>query len=181
MGLWELIKSDLARLSEPTVKNFIRWYFLPQGTTFPHDVWLRILHQCKKKKILKYTIGLWAYFRERHLSYKYGVHVNSNTEIGPGLKVVHADGVYINCNSIGKNFTIYQNVTTGAAYEKFDDSNNGLPTIEDDVVIYAGAVVVGNITLHKGCVIGANSFVNKDVEAYTVVAGAPATTIKKLK
>ena len=76
--------------------------FPAQGSTFPHDVWFRILQHCKKKRFFKYTIGLFAYFKERHLSYKYGVHVNANIEIGSGLKVVHGDGVYINCNSIDK-------------------------------------------------------------------------------
>ena len=113
--LMGLIKSDLKRLSpNSSIKSLLRWYFLPQGSTFPHDVWFRILQACKKKKILKYSVGLLAYWRERHMSYKYGIHANANTEIGEGLKIVHADGIYINCRSIGKNFTVYQNVTLGA-------------------------------------------------------------------
>lgn len=72
---------------------------------------------------------------------------------------------------------IYQNVTFGVLGDK-DTPKFGLPTIEDNVTIYTGAVVVGNITLHEWCVIGANSFVNMDVEAYSVVAGLPAKEIK---
>lgn len=178
--LQELIYSDLARVTKPTFKSLLRWYFFPQGSTFPHDVWFRILQYCKKRNILKYTIGIWAYFRERRLAYKYGVHVNANTEIGSGLKVVHADGIYINCKSVGKNFTIYQNVTLGSSGSK-DEIECEIPTVEDNVTIYAGAVVVGNITLHEGCIIGANSFVNNDVAPYTIVAGLPARKIKNLE
>lgn len=56
-----------------------------------------------------------------------------------------------------------------------------MPIIEDNVTVFPGAVITGNIILHEGCVVGANSFVNKDVEAYTVVAGASAKQIRKLK
>lgn len=63
--------------------------------------------------------------------------------------------------------------------EKILPSGGGVPTIEDNVTIYTGAVVVGNITLHKGCIIGANAFVNKDVESNCLVAGIPAKKIRK--
>lgn len=115
----KLIKSDLARITTPTMKNFLRWYFFPQGSTFPHDVWFRALQCCKKKVFLKYSIGILVYYKERKMSYKYGIHINSNINIGEGLKIVHADGVYINCLSIGKKFTVFQNVTLGTAGEKY--------------------------------------------------------------
>lgn len=167
------IKSDLARICNVSTPTFLRWYFFSQGSTFKHDVWFRILQATKKRKITKYTVGIIAYFFEQHYTYKYGIHANSNMEVGYGLKIVHGDGVHLNCKSIGNNFTVYQGVTLGK-------DKSGIPTIQDDVTIYPGAVVVGGILVHSGAVIGANSFVNHDVPENTVVAGAPAKIIRKI-
>lgn len=181
MSLKEHIKSDLARLSSvPTFAAFLRWYFFPQGSTFPHDVWFRIMQKCKTSKFLKYTVGIFAYFMERHLSFKYGIHANTNTKIGKGLCIVHGSGVYLNCESIGDNFTVYHNVTLGEG-RKNKHTGKSIPTVENNVTVYTGAVVAGGVTLHEGCVIAANSFVNKDVPAYTLVAGVPGRIIRKIK
>lgn len=181
ISLKEYIKSDLARLSPvPTFAAFLRWYFFPQGSTFPHDVWFRIVQKCKTSKILKYTVGIFAYFVERRLSFKYSIHANTNTPIGKGLRIVHGSGVFLNCESIGDNFTVYHNVTLGEG-KKNEHTGKSIPTVENNVTVYTGAVVAGGITLHEGCVIAANSFVDKDVPAYTLVAGAPGRIIRKIK
>ena len=54
-------------------------------------------------------------------------------------------------------------------------------TIEDDVWIGTGAVILPGVTLHRGAVIGAGAVVTKDVDAYTVVGGVPAKFIKDIK
>ncbi len=172
MTLIELIRSDLARLQSPSLYTFFKWYFFPQGSMFHHDVWLRVLQKCKEKRVLKYTVGIIVYFIERHWAITYGVHANANISIGLGLQVVHGDGVFLNCKSIGDNFTCYPNVTVGS-----NGSEMSIPTIENNVTIYSGAVVVGDITLHEGCIIAANAFVNFDVEANTIVGGVPAKRI----
>ena len=148
------------------------------GNTFPYHFWFRVLQYCKRKRILKWTIGLLIYWRVKSLSYKYGIFANANTKIGPGLHIVHGSGVFINCDSIGQNFTVYQNVTLGTAGRK-DSPRAGVPTICNNVTVFTGAVVAGNIILHDGCIIGANSFVNKDVEANTMVEGCPAKVVKR--
>ena len=180
-SLKELIKSDLARLtSSPTFAAFLRWYFFPQGSTFPHDVWFRIMQKCKKSKLLKYTIGIFVYYIERRMSFKYGIYTNTNIPVGKGLNIVHGSGVYLNCESIGNNLTVYQNVTLGHG-KKNSRTGKAIPIIEDNVTIYTGAIIVGGITLHEGCVVAANSFVNKDVPPYSLVAGMPAQVIRNLK
>ena len=75
-----------------TSSRFLSGFF-PQSITFPHDVWFRILSTLKRRKVTKYTIGIYAYFRERHFAYKYGIHINSNISVGKGLLIVH--GGYI--------------------------------------------------------------------------------------
>ena len=178
MKLKEIIKTDLRRLSNKDgFLSFLKWYFFPKGSTFPHDVWLRILCNCKKNRFKKYTIGLFAYIMERRFSFKYSIFVNSNADIGPGLKIVHGGGVYLNCEKIGANFTVYQGVTLGSNGKSNHEKER--PIVMDDVCVFANAVVVGRIVLKNKCIVGANSFVNHDVEEGTIVAGLPAKIIKK--
>lgn len=117
-------------------------------------------------------MGVLSFILFRHYEYKYGVHISSNIEIGPGLHVVHGDGIYVNVKSIGTNFTVYQNVTFGSVNEMEK------PLIKDGVTVNPGAVIYGNVILNDNCVIGANSVVNKDVPEDDIVAGAPAISIR---
>ena len=57
-------------------------------------------------------------------------------------------------------------------------NQNGIPTVGNDVTVYSGSVVVGDIVLHDKCQIGANSYVDKEVEALTVACGNPGQTLK---
>ena len=151
---------------------------MPKGDAFPFQLWFRLLQDCKKTKWKKFSIGIIIYFIERHYEYKYGIHINSNMYVGEGLKIVHGDGIFLNCKSIGNNFTCYPNVMLGASGDISD--RDGIPTVEDDVTVYTGAVITGNVVLHKGCVVGANSYVNKDVPENVIVAGLPAKIIRNL-
>lgn len=175
MRLREVIKSDFSRIDSPTVMNMIKYYLFPKGSLFRYIVWLRVVQKIKESRCGKVLFGLPAYLLLRHYEFKYGVHVNSNMRIGPGLCIEHGDGVYLNCQSIGKNFTCLQGVTVGV------NLDGEAPIVKDDVTIFAGAIVIGKITLNDKCMIGALSFVNKDVEKNTVVAGNPAKMIKKME
>jgi serine O-acetyltransferase len=81
---------------------------------------------------------------------------------------------------IGRNVRIYQNVTLGA--KRFEADETGVlikgrprhPMIGDDVVIYAGATVLGRITIGKGSVIGGGVWLTRDVSAGAVVTQATA-------
>lgn len=164
------LEADLSMIinKSPNLIDFLKWYFMPQGNTFPYIVWFRIVQVLKRKKMGK----VWAcipYIILRHYEYKYGIHANTNIEVGKGLKIYHGDGVYLNCKSIGERFTVYQAVTLGS--NKGDDK---IPTVQDNVTLYPGSVICGDIILHNGCTVGANSFVNKDVAEGCTVAGNPA-------
>lgn len=139
-------------------KQFYLWYFFSKGTTFKQDFWFRSLQKCKERKIVKYTLGVIVYFIQRHYEYKYGIHINSNIQIDDGLCVVHGGSIYLNCQKIGRNFTVYPSVMLGLA-------NGGIPLVGNNVTIYTGAVLAGNIHIGDDCIIGANSVVTKDCEA----------------
>lgn len=86
--------------------------------------------------------------------------------IGPGLAISHGFASTIGAKSIGKNCTIFQQVTLGAA------GSVGFPTILDNVTIYAGAVIIGNVTIGNNSVVGANATVYKNVpDNCTVLPG----------
>ena len=167
-GLWSIIKSDLERLCNPTFKNFLFVYLFPRGTVFPYIVWFRIQQWCRISKIRKFTLGVLSYPIMRHYEYKYGIHANPNIFVGKGLHIVHGDGVYLNCKRIGEHFTVYQGVTLGT------DGIGETPSVMDFVTVYTNAVVVGNIILNNGAVVGAQSYVNKDIGVGEVFAGVPA-------
>lgn len=73
---------------------------------------------------------------------------------------------------IGKNCTIYHQVTIGSKEDKF------APVIGDNVIIYPHAIIIGGINIGNNAVIGAGAVVTKDVPENAVVAGNPAKVIK---
>lgn len=105
----------------------------------------------------------------------FGCHLSPTSRCGEGLLLPHPVGIVIGQGVlIGDNAEIYQNVTFGTA----DFSKGEYPKIESDVKVFPGAVIVGKVTVGRRAVIGANSYVAKDVPAGMVVAGSPAKVIR---
>jgi hypothetical protein len=92
----------------------------------------------------------------------------STPDIGPGLFLQHAFASIIHAKSIEKNCWINQQVTIG-----FTDRSSA-PVIGNDVTIFAGAKVLGDIVIGDNVVIGAGTVVTKDVPSGCVVVGNPA-------
>jgi serine O-acetyltransferase len=99
-----------------------------------------------------------------------GIDIHPGAQIGAGFFIDHGTGVVIGETAvIGERVRVYQAVTLGAKRFPTDAEGNlqkGLPrhpVVEDDVVIYAGATILGRITLGKGAVIGGNVWLTHDV------------------
>ncbi|EJL93812.1 serine acetyltransferase [Herbaspirillum sp. CF444] len=99
-----------------------------------------------------------------------GIDIHPGARIGAGFFIDHGTGVVIGETAvIGERVRVYQAVTLGAKRFPTDAEGNlqkGLPrhpVVEDDVVIYAGATILGRITLGKGAVIGGNVWLTHDV------------------
>ena len=101
-----------------------------------------------------------------------GIDIHPGAQIGAGFFIDHGTGVVIGETAvIGQRVRIYQNVTLGA--KRFPvEENGGLtkglprhPILEDDVVIYAGATVLGRVTIGRGATIGGNVWLTHDVPA----------------
>lgn len=110
-----------------------------------------------------------------------GTEIHPSVRIGPGLCIVHSQKVVIGPEVvIGANLRIHHGCTIAGDLGRGVEPGVGCPVLGDDVTIGLDAYVMGPVTIGDGVVIGAQSLVNKDVEAYTLVAGSPAKVIRKL-
>lgn len=101
-----------------------------------------------------------------------GIEIHPAAQIGDYFFIDHGNGVVIGETSvIGNKVTIYHDVTLGGTTLAKAKRH---PTIEDEVIIGAGAQVLGPITVGKGAHIGANAVVVKDVPAGATMVGIPA-------
>ena len=176
MKLREVISEDLIHSGiDCTGRGILKAYW--KYTTFRVVYWLRVCQRCKEMGGVLNFVFLIAYMKLKRLKNIYGVDVSVSTPTGPGLAIMHGGTVYLNAEKIGRNCTFFQGVTLGAKSLK----DKRRPVLEDDVTVYTGAVVVGNITLHKGCVVAANSVVIEDVPEYALVSGVPAKVVGRIE
>jgi serine O-acetyltransferase len=100
-----------------------------------------------------------------------GIEIHPAARLGPGLFIDHGMGVVIGETAeVGANVTLLQGVTLGGTSLKREKRH---PTLEDNVVIGAGAKVIGAIRIGAGTRIGAGSVVVRDVPPNCVVVGVP--------
>ncbi|TNF34401.1 MAG: serine acetyltransferase [Deltaproteobacteria bacterium] len=114
---------------------------------------------------------------------KTGIDIHPGATIGERCFIDHGTGVVIGETSIlGQNVRIYQGVTLGAKSFPKDGSGaliKGIPRhpiVEDDVTIYAGATILGRITVGRGSIIGGNVWVTRDVPPGARITQAVART-----
>lgn len=134
----------------------------------------RIAHKLYNKK---------CFFLARLLSqlarFFTGIEIHPGAKIGKGLFIDHGMGVVIGETAeVGDNVTIYHGVTLGGTGK---DKGKRHPTVKDNVIIGAGAKVLGPITIGNNVKIGANSVVLKDVPDNATAVGIPAKLIIKDK
>jgi serine O-acetyltransferase len=103
---------------------------------------------------------------------KTGIDLHPGATIGPRFCIDHGTGIVIGETTvIGANVKLYQGVTLGAlTVEKSLANSKRHPTIEDDVVIYAGATILGGATtVGHHCVVAGNAFLTQSVPPHSVV------------
>lgn len=99
-----------------------------------------------------------------------GIDIHPRAKIGKSFTIDHGTGVVIGATSIiGDNVKIYQGVTLGAKSFPLDEKGNPIkgiarhPIVEDNVIIYAQATILGRITIGANSVIGGNVWITSDV------------------
>jgi serine O-acetyltransferase len=98
----------------------------------------------------------------------YGVEINNGVELGAGVDFVHPVGIVVGGTAkVGHRVRFFGGNTLGTA------KDNGYPTLEDDVVVGAGARILGPVRVGARSVIGANAVVVHDVPPDSVVTGIP--------
>jgi len=129
---------------------------------------------------------IWKTFKLRGLArfishlgrFLTGIEIHPGAQIGKNLFIDHGMGLVIGETAIlGDNITLYQGVVLGGFGNIKDKGQKRHPTIKNNVIIGAGAKVLGNIIVGAGATIGANAVVVKDIPDNTIAVGIPAKII----
>ena len=121
------------------------------------------------------------YFRARWISQraarKTGIEIHPGAQIGKGLFIDHGNGVIIGETTIiGDNCTLYQGVTLGGTGK---EQGKRHPTLGNNVMVSAGAKVLGSFSIGDNSKIGAGSVVLEEVPPNSTVVGVPGRVVKR--
>jgi serine O-acetyltransferase len=168
--MFDTMRRDIqaARDRDPAVRSTLELFFCYPGL---HAVWAhRIAHWFWSRGLL--FIGRALSHLTRFLT---GIEIHPAAHLGPGLFIDHGMGVVIGeTTEIGENVTIYQGVTLGGTSLERKKRH---PTIGNNVVIGAGAKILGPFTVGDNSKIGSGSVVVKEVPPNSVVVGVPGRVI----
>lgn len=171
-SLWKTCQRDLdAALSrDPAARTRIEVALLYPGV---HAVWgYRIAHAawCRGHYFLARALSSLT----RALTQ---VEIHPGATIGPGLFIDHASGVVIGETSeIGKDVTLYHGVTLGG---RSLSKGKRHPTLGDNVVVGAGAKILGPVMIGEYTSVGANAVVLESMPPHSVVVGVPARIVRR--
>lgn len=170
---FKLLKEDIKTVfnKDPAARNVFEVGFCYPGL---HALWMhRIAHFFWKHRL--YFLGRLTSHISRFLT---GIEIHPGAKIGRRFFIDHGAGVVIGeTTEIGSDVLMYQGVVLGGtSLEK----KKRHPTIEDNVVIGAGAILLGDITIGNNARIGAGSVVIKSVPEGATVVGVPGKVVEKL-
>lgn len=121
-----------------------------------------------------FFLARWISQRAAH---KTGIEIHPGAKIGKGLFIDHGSGVIIGETTIiGDNVTLYQGVTLGGNGK---ETGKRHPTLGDNVMVSAGAKIIGSFTIGENSKIGAGSVVLEEVPANCTVVGVPGHVVNR--
>ncbi|MGY3691591.1 serine O-acetyltransferase [Bradyrhizobium sp. USDA 3240] len=171
-----LLVNDLraAFVGDPAARNFPEILIGHPGMT-------AIIHHRLAHLLYRLGARLVARLMAEIAHARTGIDIHPGASIGSGFFIDHGTGVVIGETAIiGDNVRIYQAVTLGARHFPTDDEGSLIkgdarhPIVADDVVIYAGATILGRITIGRGSTVGGNVWLTRDVPPNSVVTQATA-------
>ena len=147
------------------------------GGAYRYIFWMRLCRFAGENRSLKFTVYPVARLMLHHLTYKFGISIFPETQIGSGFYIGHFGGVFVSGEAvIGKNCNLSQGVTLGQANR---GKNKGSPRLGDNVYVGPGAKIVGSVTVGSNVAIGANCVVTSDIPDDSVVVGIPGRVVSK--
>lgn len=171
MGAIKYIRQEMQTIKErdPAIKTPIEVFLYP---SFKAILRYRVAHKLYLKK--HYFLARWISQRTVR---KTGIEIHPGAQIGKGLFIDHGHGVVIGETAIvGDNVTLYQGVTLGGTGK---ETGKRHPTVGNNVMISAGAKVLGSFTIGDNVKIGAGSVVLQEVPPNSTVVGVPGRVVKR--
>lgn len=171
MGMIARIKEEVRVIQErdPAIKSAMEVLLYP---SFQVMLRYRVAHKLYLGK--HYFLARWI---SQCAARKTGIEIHPGATIGKGLFIDHGAGVIIGETAIiGDNVTLYQGVTLGGTGK---EKGKRHPTLEDNVMVSAGAKILGSFTIGENSKIGAGSVVLKPVPANCTVVGVPGRIVKR--
>ena len=171
MGLIQYVKEEMQVIMErdAAIKTPMEVFLYP---SFKAIMRHRIAHWLYEHK--HYFLARW--YSQRTVR-KTGIEIHPGATIGKGLFIDHGNGVIIGETTIiGDNVTLYQGVTLGGTGK---EQGKRHPTIGNNVMISAGAKVLGSFTVGENSKIGAGSVVLSEVPPNCTVVGVPGRVVKR--
>ena len=171
MGFINKIKEEIAiiRQRDPAIHSSMDVFLYPSFKVMLH---YRLAHKLYLKK--HYFLARWISQRGVR---KTGIEIHPGAQIGKGFFIDHGNGVIIGETTIiGDNVTLYQGVTLGGTGK---EQGKRHPTIGNNVMISAGAKVLGSFTIGDNSKIGAGSVVLEEVPPNSTVVGVPGRVVKR--
>ena len=171
MGMISYVREEIQVIRErdPAIKSNMEIFLYPSFKAILH---YRVAHKLYKKK--HYFLARWISQRAVR---KTGIEIHPGATIGKGLFIDHGSGVIIGETAeLGDNVTLYQGVTLGGTGK---EQGKRHPTLGDNVMVSAGAKVLGSFKIGENSKIGAGSVVLKEVPPNCTVVGVPGRVVKK--
>lgn len=171
MRLIDFVKEEIAvvRDRDPAIHSNLEVFLYP---SFHAIIRYRFAHRLYQNG--HYFLARWVSQRAAHVT---GIEIHPGAQIGKGLFIDHGHGVIIGETTvIGDNCTLYQGVTLGGNGK---EKGKRHPTIGNNVMVSAGAKVLGSFTIGDNVKIGAGSVVINPVPANSTVVGIPGRIVKR--
>lgn len=171
MGIISNVREEIRIIKErdPAIHSSMEVFLYPSFKVMLH---YRIAHRLYSKK--HYFLARWISQRAVR---KTGIEIHPGATIGKGLFIDHGNGVIIGETTIiGDNVTLYQGVTLGGTGKEHGKRH---PTIGNNVMISAGAKVLGSFTIGDNSKIGAGSVVLSEVPPNSTVVGVPGRVVRR--
>ena len=170
MGIISYIKEEIQVIRErdPAIKSNMEVFLYP---SFRVILRYRLAHKLYLKGHY-----FWARWISQRAARKTGIEIHPGATIGKGLFIDHGSGVIIGETTvIGDNVTLYQGVTLGGTGK---EKGKRHPTLEDNVMVSAGAKILGSFTIGENSKIGAGSVVLEEVPPNCTVVGVPGRIVR---